>query len=337
MLSCRPARGALVAAGLLAIAVISSATACLADEQDKIFPGDDVTVVADSVELGLRDKPAVTLSPGDKIHVTEVRDRWIGGYALRDGRRYTGWVRRDEVQLVVIEPDQVPSIEVPVTPDDPAAVATLREAGVQLELNDKGNVHAADATASKLTDAGMAAFHGLHQLATLDISDRPISDAGLQALGESKALQELYAGNTPLTDAGLVHLKQWPNLEVLSLQGTRVTGGGLEHLKQLPSLRVLNLSHCLIPDAALAHLEQLPKLEVVALNDTKITSAGLVHLQPLSQLRVLNVNGCDVDDQGLEQLVGLDELRMLYVAKTHVTQEGMDNLGEVAPSLAIFD
>ena len=79
-----------------------------ADEPtDTIYAGDTVTVVKDQVELGLRDKPSTVLNTGDTVRVTEVRGSWIGGYAMKDGQRYTGWVHRDEVKLVVIPADKV--------------------------------------------------------------------------------------------------------------------------------------------------------------------------------------------------------------------------------------
>ena len=94
---------------------------------DVIYAGDTVTIVKDGVELGLRDKPATVLKTGDTVRVTEVRGSWIGGYAMKDGQRYTGWVHRDEAKLVVIPAEQATRIEVPDVPDDAQAVAALRE------------------------------------------------------------------------------------------------------------------------------------------------------------------------------------------------------------------
>jgi hypothetical protein len=310
---------------------------CMADEAaDTIYAGDTVTVIKDNVELGLRDKPAATLKVGDRLHVTEVRGVWIGGYALKDGQRYTGWVHQDEVKLVVVAPDDVTPIERPDLADDPQAVTALRELDVKLDLNDKGRVHSADGTESKIEDAAVQHFQGLHQLATIDLSGRPISDAGFRALGGSKVLQELYLDNTRISDESLARVAEFPNLEVLAVAGTGIKGEGLVHLQKLKSLRVLNIAKCEVTDDALAHLEKIPSLEVLALNGTKVTTAGLAHLKPLAKLRVLNVIGCDVEDVGLEQLKGLDELRMLYVDQTKVTEEGIENLKTACPSLAIF-
>jgi len=312
----------------------------LASESDEpadvIYAGDTVTIVKDQVELGLRDKPSTVLKTGDTVRVTEVRGSWIGGYALKDGQRYTGWVHRDEVKLVVIPDEKVARIEVPDVPDDAKAVAALQELKVKLDLNGKGNVHSADGAESTIEDAGMVHFQGLHQLASLDLSNRTITDAGLKSHGKSTALQELYLEGARITDEGLAQVKEFPNLEVLVVSGTQITGAGLEHVKGLKSLRVLNASKCAVTDDGLAHLGQMTTLGVLALNGTKVTSAGLMHLKTLPDLRVLNLIDCDVDDQGLEHLYGLKELRMLYVGGTKVTEEGQEKLKEAEPSLAIF-
>lgn len=304
---------------------------------DAIYAGDTVTVIKDGVELGLRDKPATTLNTGDTLRVTEVRGAWIGGYAIRDGQRYTGWIHRDEVQLVVIPADKAQRIEVPDVPDDAAAVAALREKKVKLDLNEQGNVHSADGTETALEDADLVHFRGLHQLATLDLSTRPISDAGLKSLDKSQTLVELYLDGTHITDEGLAHVKEFPNLEVLVISGTQVTGAGLEHVKTLKNLRVLNASKSAVGDTGLAHLEKMTTLGVLALNRTQVTSAGLVHLKGLPDLRVLNLIDCAVDDEGLQHLYGLEELRMLYVGGTQVTEEGREELKNASPSLAIFE
>ncbi len=315
-----------------------SVPASAADEPaDTIYAGDTVTIVKDNVELGLRDKPATTLNTGDTVRVTEVRGSWIGGYAMKNGQRFTGWVHRDEVKLVFLPADSAPRIEVPDTPDDPKAVAALRELQVKLDLNDKGNVHSADGIESKIEDAGMVHFQGLHQLAYLDLGKRPITDAGLRSLGKSTTLQELYLDDTKITDEGFALVKDFPNLEVVAVSGTQVTSAGLVHVKQLKNLRVLNLSKCAVTDDGLAPLEKMTTLGVLALNGTKVTNAGLAHLKALPDLRVLNLIDCAVDDQGLEHLYGLEELRMLYVGGTKVTQEGMDKFKDEAPSLAIFE
>jgi hypothetical protein len=89
------------------------------ESADTIYPGDTVVVANDGVELGLRDKPAIVLKVGDKIHVTEIRGVWIGGHATVDGQRYTGWVHRREVRLAGTDPSGVTPIQAPSLPDDP--------------------------------------------------------------------------------------------------------------------------------------------------------------------------------------------------------------------------
>jgi hypothetical protein len=312
------------------------AGASWAAEPVALFPGDIVVVAKDNVEIGLRDKVSAVLSVGDKIHVTEVRGHWIGGYAVVDDQRVTGWVHQSQVKLLGTEPKDVPRVKAPDKPDDPNAVAALERLGVRLELDEKGNVHTADATEAEIGDDGLVHFQGLYHLSTLDLSGRPITDAGMKSLAGLGVLQKLYLDKTQITDGGLDSIKTMTNLEVLAIHGTKVVGPGLVHVRRLASLSTLNLTDCEITDDALEHLEKLPQLEVLALPGTKITSAGLAHLKPIVKLRVLNLIGCDVDDTGLEHLKGLTNLRMLYVRKTNVTQEAVDKFKDDAPSLAIY-
>lgn len=329
---------AIIAARVLAVTLTLAIVApSVAVAVDDIFPGDTVVVAKDHVELGLKDKMAVMLSTGDKIHVTEVRGVWIGGYATAGGKRYTGWVHRTEVKLMEPTPEDVEVIKVPDEPDDAAAVAALRKLGVELELNEKGNVLSADCTESEVSDKDLQNLSGLHQLAVLELSGRPITDEGAKALASLKVLQELYLENTKVTDASLATIKALTNLEVLAMPKTKVAGPGLVHLTALSNLRVLNFTDCPIGDDALKPLEKMPHLEVLAIPGTKVTSAGLVHMEPIVKLRVLNLIGCDVDDASLEHLKGLANLRMLYVRDTKVTRDAIDAFKDEAPSLAIYD
>ena len=314
-----------------------AATAGLASGADDMYPGDTVVVVKDKVELGLKDKMAVVLSKGDKLQVTEVRGVWIGGYAILKDERHTGWVHRDEVKLLKPTPEDVAIIELPDKPDDPAAVVALKKLGVELELNDKGNVHSADCTESEVGDKDLQHFKGLHQLSTLELSGRPITDEGMRALAGLTVLQDLYMENAKITDESFATIKTMTNLEVLALPATKVKGPGLVHMLELTSLRVLNLTDCEIDDDSLKPLEKMPQLEVLAIPRTKVTSVGLSHLRPVVKLRVLNLIGCDVDDVGMEHLKGLANLRMLYVRDTKVTQDAIDTFKDEAPSLAIYD
>jgi len=319
------------------LALVTGTIASVAAAADDIFPGDTIIIAKDNVELGLKDKMATILSTGDKIRVTEVRGVWIGGYATVDGERYTGWVHRSEVKLMDPSPENVTVIEVPDKPDDAEAVAALKKLGVELELNEKGNVHSADCTESEVKDEDLKNLAGLHQLAALELSGRPITDEGFKSLAGLSVLQELYLEDAKVTDESLATIKAMTNIEVLAMPKTKVTGPGLVHLVALSNLRVLNFTDCEIGDDALAPLEKMPHVEVLAIPGTKVTSAGLAHMKPIVKLRVLNLNGCDVDDAGLEQLRGLDNLRMLYVKDTKVTLDAIDAFKEDAPSLAIYD
>ena len=306
------------------------------DSADTIYPGDTVVVAKDGVELGLRDKPATVLKVGDTIRVTEVRGVWIGGYATVDGQRYTGWVNHREVRLSGTEPSAVTPIRAPALPDDPEAVAALEALNVKLLKNSKGLVILANATQADVDDAALKHFQGLHHLAYLDLSTRPITDEGIALLGDLSVLQELYLVDTQVTDAVLPQVAKLKHLEILALARTGVTGSGLAELKKLPALQVLNLGGCQVEDDHLRPLSDMPQLEVLVLANTRITSTGLVYLTPITRLRVLNLIGCAVDDTGLKHLEPLDCLRMLYVEQTEVTEEGADLLTELRPSLAVF-
>lgn len=303
--------------------------------EPKIQAGETVVVTTESVEFGLLDKVAAVLKNGDRIRVTEVRGDWVGGYTIVDGQRKTGWVHHDKVK-VRISPSAGARIVVPDVPDDPASVTALKEAGVEFELDDKGRVQVANASESNITDAEMSHFGKLHHLAILELSGRPISDDGVKAITGNVALQQLFLDGTKIGDNGLKHLATLGNLEFLVLQETAVTDEGMEQLGPLQQLRTLNLGKCGVTDKALRHLSKLVNLEVLALPETKITSKGLAYVPWLERLRVLNVNGDEIDDDGIYQLRNMEELRMLYVRETEVTDEGAEDLGDVMPSLAIY-
>jgi hypothetical protein len=307
-----------------------------AEDESTINLGDTVMVVVDKAELGVRDKAAAMLNKGDKLHVTEVRGAWVGGYAHVNGQRISGWLNKSEVKAIRLAPISAPVIEVPDKADDPQAVAALKEAGVRLEMNDKGNVQVLNAAESKLADTEAVHFGGLHQLSSLELTGRPITDAALKSLAGNAVLQELFLGKTEITDAGLKHVRDLKNLEVLALHDTKVTDAGLAYLEGLNQLRVLNLTNCAITDEGLKHLAKLGYVEVLALPGTKVTSAGLVHLKPLARLRVLNLNGDDIEDAGLAHLMDHTELRMLYLRQTKVTDTASDKLDESMPGLAIY-
>lgn len=312
--------------------------ACRAQEagEPDIHAGETVLVVKDGAEFGLKDKVNAVLPAGHRIRVTEVRGVWIGGYAVVDNKRHTGWLHRDEVQPLRISLDDIKPIVPPDVDDDPAAVAALEQLGVELEKNDEGRTIGLIATETKLDDAGMTHLAGLKNLSTIELSGLPISDEGLKHLAGLPVVQKLYLDGTKITDAGLRHLKDLVHIEALALHGTQVDGSGLPHLAAMTKLQILNLSDCPVTNAALARLQQFPVLEVLAIPRTKVTSEGLIHLIWLEHLRVLNISGGEVTDDGLDHLEGLSDLRMLYVRDTEITDERVEELKEELPSLAIF-
>ena len=68
---------------------------------------------------------------------------------------------------------------------------------VAFELNESKNVHTAKASDSQITDDALGNIQGLHQLATLELTGRPITDAGLKRLGAHPDAAEPVPGEHP--------------------------------------------------------------------------------------------------------------------------------------------
>jgi hypothetical protein len=324
------------ATGLMLIVTWSVSCQVVADES--IFTGDTVVVVGDQVKLGGRNPPGVSLKRGDRLHVNDVSGEWVGCYAEVNGKRQYIQIRRTDVKLDALPAAAAAPLVMTDKPDEPRALSALKALGVDVELNEKGSVHSADASGSKVADADLTHFSGLYQMTALDLSGCRITDEGAKTLGRLKPLQELYLSDTQITDRGLALLKDLTHLEILALQKTRITGPGLASLKSLQHLLVLNLGQCAVGDDDLQHLQPLPLLEVLAIPGTKVTSAGMQHLRPLAKLRVLNLIGCETfDDAGLQPLRSLGNLRIVHVRGTKVTAEAIEAMGIAFPELAIFE
>jgi len=63
--------------------------------------GDTVTVASDGAEYQVNLVTIARLSKGAQFVVTEVRDGWIGGYALTDDTKRRGWLRMDYIKSVM--------------------------------------------------------------------------------------------------------------------------------------------------------------------------------------------------------------------------------------------
>ena len=300
-----------------------------------ITAGDTVIVTKKDVQLGVRDKPMLTTTPGTEILVTEVRGNWLGGYTLVDGNKRYGWVHQNEVRLAT--PARRPAVTTPDSPDDPSAVAAWKKLGVKLHFDEAGWIQQIAANAAVVQDTDLVHLAGLSHLLTLDLSGQPITDQGMKHVGGCRLLQKLYLGETKISDAGIEPLAALPGLEVFACPKTKVSGAGLQQLGKIVSLQALNLGHCEIADEDLHSLLSLSQMEVLALPHTKITDAGLEHLRPLAKLRVLNLDGTMVKGPGFDNLLGLSELRMLYVRDCPVELGVTDKLDDKLPGLAIYD
>ncbi|MGE0758812.1 MAG: hypothetical protein AB7F89_06945 [Pirellulaceae bacterium] len=294
------------------------------------FPGELVVTSADGVPFGMRSQPMVTLPRGTEIRVTEVRGRWVGGFTMLDGRKQLGWIRDSEVMLAPPPGDTG-------TQDDPAAVALLRELGVQMLFDDQQQVRQVDASESRCEGQHLAQLRRLPHLLYVDLTGVALQDEDLRHLADCRGLQKLYLSETGITDDGLRHLRSLLRLEVLAVPKTKVTGKGLKLLEPLADLRVLNLGHCAVRDEDLKALAAFPRLETLALPHTLVTDAGLEHIRPVSLLRVLNLEDTPVTGAGFAHLRGLTELRMLYVRRCPVDAARVDQLDDDIPGLAIYD
>ncbi|HBJ83801.1 MAG TPA: hypothetical protein DDZ88_08030 [Verrucomicrobiales bacterium] len=195
-----------------------------------------------------------------------------------------------------------------------------------------------------ITDAGLKALAGLHDLECLEINltrsvsrfKPQITDDGLAVLSDLAKLRTLHLIGNSISDAGLEHLRTLPNLQRLQLGGTKVTGAGLRHFTRLTWLR---LDSTPITDESLAYLRGLADLDSLYLDSTAITDAGLDHLKGLKRLRILNLHNTAVTPEGIERLRQVlpslaDEGVGLSVPKVMSSADGSDKVQITATSEA---
>jgi len=215
-----------------------------------------------------------------------------------------------------------------------AALEALRQLKTQIELTDKGLVHALKLVVPR--DEELALVRYFPEVDLVEIVGGRVSGAGLVHLEPLRQLQKLYLSRVGLTDADLASLRGLTNLIVLSMPDNRLTGQGLAYVKGLRNLEVLNLSRNPITDDALVHLSTLANLNTLSLEGTQVTGAGLAYLRPLAKLRVLNLNRCNIGDQDLAYLRGHSNLRMLYLHGCNVTGAKVERFRRGMPGLAAY-
>ncbi len=221
--------------------------------------------------------------------------------------------------------------------DEPNAMATLRERGAEIDLDDAGHARIVELIDSQATNDDLKLLSKLPHLESCDITGgKKITAEGLVHLGKLKNLQRLYLVNLSLCGQSLAPLAELTKLDVLSLQNTKVDNDGLAHLNKLKALTVLNLAKTKVTNDGLKHLQGLQKLDTLVVKDTAVTGEGFAHLKPLKNLRSLNVDGCRDIDGYLMDLSGLTELRMLYVYGCTVSDEQVTEIENHNPRLAVF-
>jgi len=116
---------------------------------------------------------------------------------------------------------------------------------------------------TKLTDAGLVNFSGLHRLQVLYLwPGSAITDAGLAHIAGLTELNELTIFNGTFTDTGIGYLSRLVKLKELHLpfSAYHFTEGGMARLQRLTNLVVLDLQGPGLPARGLAHLASLPNL-----------------------------------------------------------------------------
>ena len=71
--------------------------------KERIKPGDSVSVTREGTKLLAGDKVLAELKKGATLEVLEVKDRWVMGQVLLDGKKEVGWVAEGEVELPAAE------------------------------------------------------------------------------------------------------------------------------------------------------------------------------------------------------------------------------------------
>ena len=71
-----------------------------APAQRAIVPGATVVVSEDGARFMLGEKVIAELPQQTEVEVTEIRGDWVGGYGELEGRRVSGWVKREQVRTL---------------------------------------------------------------------------------------------------------------------------------------------------------------------------------------------------------------------------------------------
>jgi hypothetical protein len=146
------------------------------------------------------------------------------------------------------------------------------------------------ADSGNITDPLLLRIGQINQDLGLMLNNCPITDRGLAALEGKHNLRWLELRMTKITDEGIKHLRGM-DLESLDLSTTNIDDAGLANLGEIsfPNLRTLALEHLRnVSDDGISHLSNFKALEFLLVTGTKVTPTGIRHLKgKLPQLSVM--------------------------------------------------
>ena len=210
------------------------------------------------------------------------------------------------------------------TPDDPAAVALLKDKwGTGCVLTDAdGNVTTLCPKAedvrnnAAIRDAVSKLRHVRNLLPTGKNGDDDVLSATLKWPPTVEIIQ-LCAN---VSDDALTHIERFQGLQQLSISSDRITDACFKHFAGLKSLNDLDIG----PEKPTSRL--------------KINGRGLKNLKGLERLGELSIVDCPIDDEGIANLRGM-KIRGLLTRGFAITDRGAATIGsiETIEQLALDD
>ena len=221
--------------------------------------------------------------------------------------------------------------------DNPADVATLRDAGLLIETDRLRNVTRVDAARSNLAPADwLPRLKNAHSLTILELP-RATTDADLISVCKLKSLKTLKIEQAGISDEGTKDIGRLTELRELSLTFCHdLSDVTAARLLRLVKLERLNLTSSGVTDAGLKQLGSLRTLRHLVLCDTKITDSGIASLTSLRSLELLKLSGTPVTDACLVHLAGLKDLKSLVIHQTDITDDGIASIRKALPKLSVW-
>jgi hypothetical protein len=169
---------------------------------------------------------------------------------------------------------------------------------------------------NQVTDAGLAAMHGIPRYVQAPVDAPPVPvDGGPHS--------ELHLRG-PFTDRGMTHLRGLDGLESLSLNDCGVTAQGMAPLATLARLWSLS---CDPDDAWMPHIAALPALRALGAQDTVAGDDGFTALSASRTLERLWGRRChNLRTRGFVALSRMPALRVLAVSCLNVEDAGVATL-----------